>query len=96
MASKIILLIAIVWTLGRFFRIWRQVRNGAIVVPPLVAANFVFALSIIWVIIFGVSPMHLLWLFPLSFVLGVVLLFFPFGTKLILGFLAMLTIGQEK
>ncbi|MCG3119562.1 MAG: hypothetical protein ALAOOOJD_01992 [bacterium] len=94
--NKIILLIAMIWTVGRFFRIWRQVRSGAVVVPPLVAANFVFALSIVLVIIFGISPLHLLWLFPVSFVFGIVLLFFSFGTKLILGFLAMLTIGQEK
>lgn len=84
--SKFILFIAIVWTLGRFFRVWRQVRSGAIVVPPLVAANFVFALSIILVIIFGVSPLHLLWLFPVSFVLGVVCCFSHLARNLYLGF----------
>ena len=94
--NNIILLTAIVLTVGRFFRVWRQVRSGGIVVPPLVAANFMFALSIILIISFGLSPLHLLWLFPLSFILGLVLLIFPFGTKLILGFLNVLAIGLKK
>jgi len=49
-----------------------------------------FSLFIVLLIIFGASPFHLFWLFPLSLILGIALLFFPFGTKLIMAFLAIL------
>jgi hypothetical protein len=38
-----------------------------------------FALSLIIVPIFGFSPFHLLWMFPISFILGMLSFAFPFS-----------------
>lgn len=92
--GKLVLAFSIAWILWQALSTWRRVRSGGIVVPPLVAATFVFALSVILILISGASPFHLLWLFPLSFVAGIVLLFFPFGSKLILGLLEVLAKAQ--
>jgi hypothetical protein len=80
MISQGVLVLAMVWTLWQLVHVRRQLRRGAIVVPPLVAATLVFALGIIVVIVTGVSPLHLLWWFPCSFIIGLVVLVFPLGT----------------
>ena len=88
--------LAIVWTLWQLVRVRGQLRSGAIVVPPFVAATLVFALGIIVVIVTGVSPLHLLWWFPCSFIIGLVVLMFPLGTHLLLRFLVLLAGAMES
>jgi hypothetical protein len=56
----------------------------------LFAATLVFVLCILVVVAIGASPLHLLWLFLLSFVLGVALLLFPAGVKLMTACLVLL------
>jgi hypothetical protein len=46
--------------------------------------TLVFILFILVVWIMGASPLHLLWLFSLSFVLGIAILFFPAGQLLVM------------
>ena len=82
--------LAMVWTLWHLVYVRKQLRGGAIVVPPVVAATLVFALCIVVVMLTGVSPLHLVWLFPVSFLVGLVLLIFPLGTKLLRVFLVLL------
>ena len=84
-----VFVLAIVWTLWQLVHVRRQLRRGAIVVPPIVAATLVFALGIIVVIVIGVSPLHLVWWFPCSFIIGLVMLVFPLGTHLLLRFLVL-------
>jgi len=88
--GKMVLIVAIGWAIWQIYRVRIQVRNREIIAPPIVAATFVFALFIVIIMISGASPFHLVWLFLLSFVLGIILLSFPFGVKLIMGFLTML------
>ena len=90
MLSQGVFVLAIVWTLWQFVHVRRQLRRGAMVVPPLVAATLIFALGIIVVIVTGVSPLHLVWWFPCSFIIGLVVLVFPLGTHLLLRFLVLL------
>jgi hypothetical protein len=85
-----VVVLAIVWTLWHLMHVRKQLRSGAIVVPPFVAATLVFALCIVVVLLTGVSPLHLLWLFPVSFLIGLVLLIFPLGTKLFILFMGLL------
>jgi len=91
-----VFVLAIVWTLWQLVHVRRQLRRGAIVVPPLVAATLVFALGIIVVIVTGVSPLHLVWWFPCSFIIGLVVLVFPLGTHLLLRFLVLLAGSIES
>ena len=96
MISQGVFVLAIVWTLWQLVHVRRQLRRGAIVVPPLVAATLVFAFGIIVVIVTGVSPLHLLWWFPCSFIIGLVVLVFPLGTHLLLRFLVLLAESIES
>jgi hypothetical protein len=93
--SQGVLVLAIVWTLWQLVHAQRQVRSGAIVIPPFVAATLVFALCIVVVMLTGVSPLHLVWLFPCSFLVGIAVLLFPFGTHLLLRFLVLLAGSVE-
>jgi hypothetical protein len=70
------------WVTSQLFVTRRRLRTGQVVIPPLFAAMLVFVLCILLIAAIGASPLHLLWLFLLSFVLGVALLVFPAGMKL--------------
>ncbi len=96
MISQGVFVLAMVWTLWHLMHVRRQLRRGAIVVPPLVAATLIFALGIIVVIVTGVSPLHLVWWFPCSFIIGLVVLVFPLGTHLLLRFLVLLAGSMER
>ncbi len=82
---------AITWVMRQLFVTRKRLRTGQIVIPPLFAATLVFLLCILLIVGSGASPLHLLWLFLLSFVLGLALVLFPAGVKvtlLCLSFLA--------
>lgn len=73
--------------------------SGDIVVPPLFASTGLFGLGIVAVSALGASPLHLLGWFPLSVVLGVVVLMFPAGvtfTLACLGLIWHLKVSQGK
>lgn len=74
--------LAILWVLSQLVVTRRKLRTGQVVILPLFAATLVFLVCILVVAALGASPLHLLWLFLLSFVLGLALLLFPPGVKL--------------
>ena len=82
--STVIMVAAIIWVIAQLLTTRRRVRQGEIAVPPLFAATLVFILFILVVWIMGASPLHLVWSFPLSFVLGIAILFFPAGQLLVI------------
>ena len=94
--EKLILAIAIVWTIWRIFDIRSKAINGEIIIPPFIASLLIFILFIVSLIILGASPFHLLWLFPLSLLLGIVVLLFPFGRKFIMTFLTILVTHRNN
>ena len=88
--STVIMVVAIGWVIAQLLTTRRRLREGEIVVPPLFAATLVFILFILVVWAIGASPLHLLWLFPLSFVLGIAVLLFPVGQQLVMACLGLL------
>jgi len=88
--STVIMVVAIGWVIAQLLTTRRRLREGEIVVPPLFAATLVFILFILVVWAIGASPLHLLWLFPLSFVLGIAVLLFPAGQQLVMACLGLL------
>ena len=88
--STVIIIVAIGWIIGQLLATRRRLRDGEIVVPPLFAATLVFIVFILVVWAMGASPLHLLWLFPLSFVLGIAVLLFPVGQQLVMACLGLL------
>jgi hypothetical protein len=85
-----VFVLALLWVLSQLVVTRRKLRTGQVVIPPLFAATLVFLVCILVVAALGASPLHLLWLFLLSFVLGLALLLFPPGVKLTLACLILL------
>ena len=88
--STVVFVLAIFWVLSQLMVTRRKLRTGQVVIPPLFAATLVFLVCILMIAALGASPLHLLWLFLLSFVLGLALLLFPPGMKLTLACLGLL------
>jgi len=86
----VVFVLAILWVLSQLVVTRRKLRAGQVVIPPLFAATLVFLVCILVVAALGASPLHLLWLFLLSFVLGLALLLFPPCVKLTLTGLGLL------
>jgi membrane protein CcdC involved in cytochrome C biogenesis len=84
------MVLAIGWVIVQLLTTRRKLRSGEIVVPPLFAATLVFILFMLVVWAMGASLLHLLWLFPLSFVIGIAVLLFPAGQQLVMACLALL------
>ena len=82
--NTVVLGAAVLWVLRQLLVTRRKLRTAQIIIPPLFAATLVFLLSTLVVVAIGASPLYLLWLFPLSFVLGLSLVLFPLGLELTL------------
>jgi hypothetical protein len=68
-------LITMFWAYG----IRSYVRTGQGVSQQTVNQTMMFGLSLVVVPIFGLSPFHLLWMFPVSFILGTLSFVSPFS-----------------
>ena len=88
--DSVVLGAAALWVLRQLVVTRRRLRTGQVIIPPLFAATLVFLLSILVVIAIGTSPLHLVWSFLLSFVLGLALVMFPLGVNLTLACLSLL------
>ena len=90
-----ILALSIIWVLWQFIRTRRRAREGEIIVPPFFAALLIFSLCVIGVIALHISPFHFIWLLPVSYLLGTVLLLFPGVQKITMTFLLMLAMTRS-
>ena len=88
--NSVVLGVAIVWVVWILFEMRQRLCTGGIVVPPMFAATLLFALGIIFVLLLGLSSLHLFWWFPVTFVLGIGLLTFPAGVHFTMICLALL------
>ena len=64
--------------------------------PPFIASVLLFGILVIIVLATGLSPFHLLWIFPLSFVVGTFSLVFPPIVAFVLSFTALLLITCRR
>lgn len=88
--STLVLLASIAWLIAQLWTTRRKLRRGEVVMPPLFAGTLLFGLCILLVLALGRSSLHLLWLFPVSSVAGVLLLTVPGGAKFIMACLGLL------
>jgi len=72
--KAIVLVVALGWVAYVLILTRYQLRSGDVVSPPMFASTLMFALGILGLLLLGASPLHLLWWFPVSAVLGVLLL----------------------
>lgn len=91
MIDTLVVLAAIGWVVWVWLAVARQLRRSAPISPPLFASANLFALGVLLLLGIGASPLHLLWWFPLSVVLGVLLLALPVWVKFNMRCLSWLT-----
>ena len=66
----IVLILAIAMVLAGIIWMRRVFRAGGNITYATLSSNFFYFLSIVTVLVFNFSSLHLLWLFPLSFGVG--------------------------
>ena len=88
--NSLILLAAIAWVSLQLRDTRRKLCSGDAVMIPQFAATLVFGLCIVAIVVFGLSALHLSWLFPLSFGLGLFVLFFGVGVNFTMACLGLL------
>ena len=88
--EKIVAIVAVCLCAWQLFGITITIKNGDIISPPMVAAALIFLLFLVVVLLTKISNFHLLWLFPLSFLLGVMMMFSSWGQKIVMGFILVL------
>jgi len=90
MIGTLVVLAALGWVAWVWLTVAGQLRRGAPLSPPRFAAANLFALGTLLLLGIGASPRHLLWWFPLSVVLGVLLLALPVWVRFNLSCLSRL------
>jgi uncharacterized membrane protein HdeD (DUF308 family) len=88
--NTLLFIIAGLWLLFFFIRLRQKVRQGQIVVPPIVAGHLLFLVCYLVVLWQQWSAWHLLWLIPLSFIVGTLSLFSVFVQKVTMSLLILL------
>jgi hypothetical protein len=90
----IALIFSFSWAYGirTFMRTIKSVTNGTIV------TTLFFFISLICVVIFGLSSLHLIWMFIVSWILGQLSMIYPFSLLVIPAryFAAICCIGLSK
>ena len=75
----IVRIVGAIVTISWVYGVRSYVRSGRGVSQQTVNQTMFFALSLLVVLIFGLSPFHRLWMFPVGFILGTLSLAFPFS-----------------
>ena len=88
--NPLLLFLACAWVVIDLAMIRARLRTTGIVQPPQFAATLVFALGVLIGTLFALSPLHLLWWWPLSFVCGAILLMMPPTQLVIMACLGLL------
>ncbi len=73
--------VALLWVAYVLILTRYQLRNGEPVSPPMFASTMMFALGMAVLLLLGGSSLHLLWWFPVSALLGVLLMVFRTWTN---------------
>lgn len=89
-------ILALTWMIG----IRTYTKSGQGVTMSTVNTTMLFLVSLVVVPILKLSPLHLFWMYPVSFVLGMLSLAFPFSLLSISGnivaFIACVGLNQEE
>ena len=88
--ENVILIIAALFVLAQLIGFRNRAVQGGIILPPVVVSTLLFIIFLLIIYFGGWSPLHLLWLFVVSFLVGVPLLLFPIVQKTAMYFLSLL------
>jgi len=93
----LIWLVGLIVAVGWAFGVRTTLRSGSGITQQTVNTTMLFFVSLLVILSFRISPYHLLWLFPLSWLMGTLSLAFPFSLLSIPGglFRGMCCIGLD-
>ena len=74
---------AVLFILSGIVWIRRRVAAGAAVTHVVLSSNAMYVIATVTVVVFDLSPLHLLWLFPVAFVVGLMSLLPPFSWAIV-------------
>ena len=86
--GKIVYIGSVLLTVGYLASDIRRARNYQPIILPAFSAALVFLSALVLVQVFGLSAFHVVWLFPVSLVLGIALVSLPSYTRLIMRLLS--------
>jgi len=94
--STIVLVISVVGVLSFMLKVRSHVRSGGILFPPSIPAALLFSLCIVLVVLLRISALHLIWLFPVCFVVGFFILGISVVREIVFRFVAMLAYRKNN
>ncbi|PAX57189.1 hypothetical protein [Brunnivagina elsteri] len=95
-AEKTTLIVAILLVAWSALSFRYAIANGGSIFPASMTTLIFFSIAIAVISIFHFSPLHLIWLLFLSFVIGFVAIMFPLGQQVAIGFLALLAMTGSQ
>lgn len=75
--AKGLLGLAIIYTLAQYWNVWADVQEGESIFPPSIPVLLLFTIAITVVLIFHLSPFHLLWMAIASVIVGALSILLP-------------------
>lgn len=95
-AEKITLVTSVLWVIWSMLSLRNAVVEGEGIFPASITSLIIFFISIVTILIFHLSPLHLIWVFVLSFPLGLLAIMTPIGQQLGMGVLALLSLTRTE
>jgi tetratricopeptide (TPR) repeat protein len=77
--ANVIWILSIIYTLGWCINVREKAKNEQAKEGTMEVHAFLLTVSVLLVPIFSISPFHLLWMIPASFIVGLLSLYFPFS-----------------
>lgn len=95
-AEKITLTASILWVIWSMLSLRNAVLEGGGIFPASITSVLLFIIGIVTILIFHLSPLHLIWLFILSFPLGLLAMTTPIGQQIGIGVLALFSLTRTE
>ncbi len=95
-AEKITLITSILWVIWSMLSLRNAVVEGEGIFPASITSVLLFIIGIVTILIFHLSPLHLIWLFVLSFPLGLLAMMTPIGQQIGIGVLALFSLTRTE
>lgn len=95
-AEKITLIASILWVIWSMLSLRNAVVEGEGIFPASITSVLLFIIGIVTILIFHLSPLHLIWLFILSFPFGLLAMTTPIGQQIGIGVLALFSLTRTE
>ncbi|MEM8719293.1 MAG: hypothetical protein AAGE84_08280 [Cyanobacteria bacterium P01_G01_bin.39] len=94
--EKITLITSVLWVIWSMLSLRNAVVEGEGIFPASITSVLLLIIGIVTILIFHLSPLHLIWIFVLSFPLGLLAVMTPIGQQLGMGVLALFSLTRTE